>query len=91
MRTIALITVLATNLVSASTYSSLNIKSVVLFDDRIIDLGKDVKDVKYHHGLIDSLELLNGEVVDRTDIIHLIPKRVIQNPVMRIGVDGGGT
>lgn len=91
MRTIALITALATNLVSASTFGSLNIKSVVLFDDRVIELEADVKKVNYHHGLIDSLELLNGEVVDRTDIIHFIPKRFIQNPVMRIGVDGGGT
>lgn len=89
MRTTLILTAIVTSLFSLSSFGS-TIKSAVLFDGRVINLETDVKDLNYYQGMIDSLELRNGEVIDRTDIIKFVPKR-IDNSAMRIGVDGGGT
>lgn len=92
MRTLTILTTLAVSLFSLSSFAFTGLKSVVLFDGRIINLKSDVQGLGLNQGQIDYLELQNGEIVDRTDIRSLIPQNKIenQNSRSRIGVDGGG-
>ena len=91
MRTLTILTTLAVSLFSLSSFAFTGLKSVVLFDGRIINLS-DIQGLSLNQGQIDYLELQNGEIVDRTDIRSLMPQNKIenQNSRSRIGVDGGG-
>lgn len=91
MRTLTILTTLAVSLFSLSSFALTGLKSVVLFDGRIINLS-DIQGLSLNQGQIDYLELQNGEIVDRTDIRSLMPQNKIenQNSRSRIGVDGGG-
>lgn len=69
---------------------SKSLKEVQLLDGRKLDFKKEVERLHLYDNKIDYLELLNGEIVDRTDIQTL---RLLNNHTMILratGVDGGG-
>lgn len=87
MRTLTILTTLAVSLFSLSSFAFTGLKSVVLFDGRIINLKSDVQGLSLNQGQIDYLELQNGEIVDRTDIRSLIPQNNIENQSSRSRID----
>lgn len=69
---------------------SKSLKEVQLLDGRKLDFKKEVERLHLYDNKINYLELLNGEIVDRTDIQTL---RLLDNHTMILratGVDGGG-
>ena len=93
MRTLIILSTLALSLFSVNSFAITNLKTVILWDGRVINFNADVLGLRLNNGNIEYLELQNGEIVDRTDIRSFIPSNRIenQNSRSRIGVDGGGT
>ncbi len=83
-------TVMANEPFDLSKLVSKSLKEVQLLDGRKLDFKKEVERLHLYDNKIDYLELLNGEIVDRTDIQTL---RLLDNHTMILratGVDGGG-
>lgn len=69
--------------------SSKNLKDVVLFDGRMINIKQDVDSLNLYNNKIDYIELHSGEIVDRLDI-HQLQINLSGRVQRLIGVDGGG-
>ncbi|MDP7319181.1 MAG: hypothetical protein QF441_01170 [Bacteriovoracaceae bacterium] len=66
-------------------------EEVKLYDGRVINLQKDVQTIHTYNNAIDFLELNDGEIVDRTDILekeHKLNQRH-DNLAKARGIDGG--
>ncbi len=95
-----ILTILSSSLIASSAFAnqtldltkivSKNLKEVSLLDGRKIKFKKEVEKLHLYDGKIDYLELLNGEVVDRTDIQSLQFLDANKLMMARTGVDGGG-
>ena len=81
---------LASERLDLSKFVNSDLQGARLFDGRSIDFKKEVEAIHLYKKQIDYIELLNGEVVDRTDIklIQLLDRKKLM--LVKTGVDGGG-
>ena len=93
-------TILSSSMIASSAFAyetldltkliSKNMKEVKLLDGRKIDFQKEVERLHLYDSKIDYLELLNGEIIDRTDIQSVRFLHADKLMMARTGVDGGG-
>lgn len=72
--------------------STQKLKEIKLLDGRTLNFQKEVERLHLYENKVDYLELLNGEVVDRTDIqaLRLLDVNNHMMVLRATGVDGGG-
>ena len=67
-----------------------NIKTITLFDGRLINNKLDIKHIHLYDEQVDFLELKDGEIIDRSDIDQIQFSNIESFVLASTGVDGGG-
>lgn len=67
-----------------------NIKTITLFDGRLINNKLDIKRIHLYDEQVDFLELKDGEIIDRSDIDQIQFSNRESFVLASTGVDGGG-